>query len=198
MLDFRDLREENPLMSKAFTKEPEGDEDDDNESAGPSVPAGSKNYITTAGATRLREEYQQLKYKERPEVTKVVAWAASNGDRSENADYTYGKKRLREIDRRLRFLGKRIDSMEIVEVGKIKSDQVLFGATVTIRDEDDKEKTYTIVGVDEMNLEKGRISWVSPLANAIFKAKVGDVIMFKTPKGMKEIEIIEIRYIEID
>jgi transcription elongation factor GreB len=185
-------------MSKAFTKEKDTEDEDLDEADETSpLPSGGKNYITPAGADKLKAEYQHLKFKERPEVTKTVAWAASNGDRSENADYTYGKKRLREIDRRLRFLGKRIDSFEIVDPTKIASDQVLFGATVTIRDEDDKEKTYSIVGIDEVDLTKGRISWISPLANAIFKAKVGDVINFRTPKGMKEIEIVEIKYINL-
>lgn len=187
-------------MSKAFTKEPENldDLDDDQDESRPAIPAGQKNYITPAGAKRLQEEYQQLKFKERPEVTKVVAWAAGNGDRSENADYTYGKKRLREIDRRLRFLGKRIDSMEIVDPLKVKSDQVLFGATVSIIDEDDVKKTYSIVGIDEADLSKSRISWISPLASALFKSKVGDWVTFRTPKGTKEVEIISIEYVTLD
>jgi transcription elongation factor GreB len=185
-------------MNKAFTKEPDNQEDldEDIEEASP-IPQGQKNYITPHGAKRLQDEYKELKYKERPEVTKTVAWAAGNGDRSENADYTYGKKRLREIDRRLRFLSKRIDAMEIVDPVKLSSDQVLFGATVTILDEDDVEKTYSIVGVDEADLSKGYISWISPVASALFKGKVGDSVTFRTPKGVKEVEILKVIYKEL-
>ena len=185
-------------MSKAFTKEPDNLDDlDDEIEEAPPIPQGQKNYITPHGAKRLQDEYKQLKFKERPEVTKTVAWAAGNGDRSENADYTYGKKRLREIDRRLRFLGKRIDSMEVVDPLLIKSEQVLFGATVTFLDEDDVEKTYSIVGVDEADLSKGYISWISPVASALFKSKVGDTVTFRTPKGLKEVEVQKIIYKEL-
>ncbi|MFN8391737.1 MAG: transcription elongation factor GreB [Bdellovibrionota bacterium] len=181
-------------MSKAFTKEPDGDlEDDDQEEEG-TGPAGVKNYVTPEGLKMLQGELARLKYDERPKVTEVVAWAASNGDRSENADYHYGKRKLREIDRRIRYLTKRLDSAEVVEYTKNTSDQVFFGASVTIRDEDDSLKTYAIVGFDEMDLDSGRISWVSPLANALFKARVGDYVTFKTPKGVREIEIVEISY----
>ena len=184
-------------MSKAFTKEDdtnvefEGDDDEE------SVPQGYKNYITPEGAKRLQEELWELKHKTRPHFTDIVAWAASNGDRSENADYHYGKKKLREIDRRMRYLGKSLDTAEVVEYTKNTSDQVFFGATVTIRDEDDSEKTYSIVGANEMDMDKGWISWISPLANALFKARVGDFVTFKTPKGVREIEIIDIRYTPI-
>ncbi len=185
-------------MSKAFTKEPENQDDFDDEiEEAPPVPHGQKNYITPHGAKRLQDEYKQLKFKERPEVTKTVAWAAGNGDRSENADYTYGKKRLREIDRRLRFLSKRIDRMEVVDPTQLISEQVLFGATVTILDEDDIEKTYSIVGVDETDLSKGYISWISPVASALFKSKVGDSVNIRMPKGIKEVEIINIIYKEL-
>ncbi len=184
-------------MSKAFTREKDGDTEDDDIEPALQIPRGQKNYITPAGALKLQAEYKQLKFKERPEVTKTVAWAASNGDRSENADYTYGKKRLREIDRRLRFLSKRIDAMEIVDPLKINSDQVLFGATVRMLQEDDIEKVYSIVGIDETDLSKGYVSWISPIATALFKAKVGDVITFRSPKGLKEIEILEITYKEL-
>lgn len=183
-------------MSKAFTKEPENQDEFEDDDLPPPVPRGEKNYITPNGARRLQEEYKHLKYKERPEVTKTVAWAASNGDRSENADYTYGKKRLREIDRRLRFLSKRIDSFEIVDPLQVKSEQVLFGATVKIL-QDEVEKTYSIVGVDETDLSKGYISWISPLASALFKTKAGDVINFRSPKGLSEIEIVEVIYREL-
>ncbi len=183
-------------MSKAFTKENDGfepDLDDDDEDDGAFTP-GFKNYMTPEGFKKLQDELQHLKQVERPKVCEVVTWAAGNGDRSENADYQYGKRRLREIDRRTRYLTKRIDSAEIVEYTKNTADQVFFGATVTIRDEDDSLKTYSIVGVDEIDLDRGRISWVSPLANALFKAKVGDWVTFKTPKGVREVEIVEVSY----
>lgn len=183
-------------MSKAFTKESDGDTDDGGIDAPISVPGG-KNYITPAGADRLREELKQLRYVERPEVTKTVAWAAGNGDRSENADYQYGKKRLREIDRRMRFLAKRLEAAEIVDPMSIKSDQVLFGATVTVRYEDDAEKTFTIVGVDELDIEKGRISWMSPLARCLMKAREGDVVTFNSPKGVQDLEILSVEYLPI-
>lgn len=181
-------------MSKAFTKETDDEEDDI--PAVPVTPSG-KNYMTPAGAKRLQEELRELRYKIRPEVTQTVAWAAGNGDRSENGDYLYGKKRLREIDRRIRFLSKRLDAVEVVDPLKVRSDQVLFGATVTIRDEDDREKTYSIVGIDETDVTQGRISWISPLANALFKARVGDIVTFRSPKGPQEIEIIALDYREL-
>jgi transcription elongation factor GreB len=180
-------------MSKAFTKEGDGS-DDDVESEGPVVPVGVKNYITPAGARKLQEELKHLVFKERPEVTQVVSWAAGNGDRSENGDYIYGKKRLREIDRRIRFLNKRLESVEVVDPLKVKCDQVRFGATVTIRDEDDNEKTYSIVGIDETDLSRGRISWISPLANALLKAHEGDYVTFRSPKGVQNIEVVRIEY----
>ena len=185
-------------MSKAFTNEQDPPEDDDDESAGPAVPAGVKNYITPGGAKRLQEELHRLKHKERPEVCAVVQWAAENGDRSENADYIYGKKRLREIDRRIRFLAKRLDNVEVVDPTAIPNkEQVFFGATVVIRDEDGNEKTYAIVGIDETNVERGRISWISPLANALFKGRAGDIVSFRSPKGPRELEILDIRYTDI-
>lgn len=184
-------------MSKAFVREDENDEDDLGEEEQPKTPSG-KNYISPGGFRRLVDELNYLQKEERPKVTDVVAWAASNGDRSENADYQYGKRRLREIDRRIRFLSKRIDSAEVVEIDKIVSDQVLFGATVTFRDEDDVEKTYTIVGVDEIDVDKGRISWVSPLASALFKGREGDWVTVRTPKGPKDVEIVSIRYIAFE
>jgi transcription elongation factor GreB len=183
-------------MSKAFVKEGTQDDDDAPENA-PPIPAGKKNYITPAGAKRLQNEIKQLKNVERPQVTQTVAWAAGNGDRSENADYTYGKKRLREIDRRLRFLLKRLEAAEIVDPLKVACDQVRFGATVTIRDEDDNEKTYAIVGVDEIDLEKGRISWLSPLASALMRAREGDWVTVHSPGGNREVEIVAIRYVEL-
>ena len=185
-------------MSKAFTREDTEQDDDLELDDAPAVPQGTRNYMTPGGAKRLQDELRQLKHVERPEVTRVVSWAAGNGDRSENADYTYGKKRLREIDRRLRFLTKRLESAEVVDPTTVKADHVLFGATVVIRDEDDVEKRYSIVGVDEVDVSKGKISWLSPLANAIFKAKVGDWVTFRAPSGVKEIEVVSIEYKPID
>lgn len=185
-------------MSKAFINEdtPAPEEEDSEE--GPQIPEGVKNYITPAGAKRLQEELHRLKFKERPEVCAVVQWAAENGDRSENADYIYGKRRLREIDRRIRFLAKRLDNIEIVDPLKVPNkEQVLFGATVTMRDEDDNTRTYTIVGIDEADVAQGKISWVSPLANALFKARVGDSVTFRSPKGLREIEIVKLEYREV-
>ena len=185
-------------MSKAFTKEQDGDDDDEGEIAAPQIPAGAKNYMTPGGVRRMQEELRDLLYRERPEVVNTVSWAAGNGDRSENGDYLYGKKRLREIDRRVRFLSKRLDMVEVVDPLRVACEQVRFGATVTIADENDNHKTYSIVGVDEADASIGRISWVSPLANALMKAKTGDVVTFRSPKGVQEIEIIEIVYKTID
>ena len=157
-----------------------------------------KNYITPAGFSKLQEELHQLARVERPEVTKTVAWAASNGDRSENADYIYGKKRLREIDRRVRFLTSRIDVAVVVDPAKILSEKVQFGATVTVSDEEDgAEKTISIVGVDEINTEKNRISWRSPLGSSLIGKEVGDTISVKIPLGTKTYEIIDIIYVEL-
>ncbi len=182
-------------MSKAFTKETDSETEEEEKEE--SRPQGFKNYITPQGFKKLQNELHQLKHKTRPEVTAVVSWAASNGDRSENADYHYGKKKLREIDRRLRYLTKSLDSAEIIDYLKnAKKDQVFFGATVTVRNEDSTENVYTIVGIDEMDLDKGRISWHSPLASSLFKAAVGDFVSFKTPKGIREIEIIDVKYEE--
>ncbi|MEA9355518.1 transcription elongation factor GreB [Bacteriovorax sp. PP10] len=158
-----------------------------------------KNYITPRGFARLQEELHQLARVERPEVTKTVAWAASNGDRSENADYIYGKKRLREIDRRTRFLTSRIDKAIVVDPILTKSNKVQFGATVTIEDEDDGEtKTISIVGVDEINTEKNQISWRSPLGSSLIGKEVGDTILLRIPIGTKTYEIMEIVYVNIE
>lgn len=153
-----------------------------------------KNYITPAGFKKLQQELKVLKHDERPRVTETVAWAAGNGDRSENGDYIYGKKRLREIDRRIRFLMKRIDAAEVVNPAEITVEDVRFGATVTVVNEDDCEKTYTIVGMDETDIERGRIGWRSPLAVALFKKKAGDVVTFHAPGGEKELEVVSITY----
>lgn len=158
-----------------------------------------KNYITPRGFARLQEELHQLARVERPEVTKTVSWAASNGDRSENADYIYGKKRLREIDRRTRFLTSRIDKAIVVDPALTKSNKVQFGATVTIEDEDDGEtKTISIVGVDEINTEKNQISWRSPLGSSLIGKEVGDTILLRIPIGTKTYEIIKIVYVSIE
>lgn len=153
-------------MNKAFVRESEGDDDEELE---PSLklPAGTKNYITPAGHARLKDELEHLVKRERPHVVEIVAWAASNGDRSENGDYIYGKRRLREIDRRIRFLSKRLDNAEVVDpLRQGENDQIFFGARVTIADIDGQENTYTIVGIDEADVTRGRISWISPLARA--------------------------------
>lgn len=178
-------------MSKAFTNEETEPEELEIEHK---VPSG-KNYITPTGFQALTAEFNDLKNRERPEVTRTVAWAAGNGDRSENADYQYGKRRLREIDRRIHFLSKRIDAAEIVDPSKPNDlSRVQFGATVTFRNENDEQKTFTIVGIDEADLAKGTISWISPIARALLKKQVGDVINFESPRGLQEIEIEAIFY----
>ena len=180
-------------MSKAFTKET--DADDDDELQLPALPAGGKNYITPFGYATLRDELLDLIDNERPKVVEAVHWAASNGDRSENGDYIYGKKRLREIDRRLRYLTKRLDNPEVVDPATQQAiEQVFFGATVTVAEEDGSEHTYQIVGVDEADPAHGRINWVSPLARALLKTRAGDHVRFQSPAGMREIDVIEVRY----
>lgn len=182
-------------MSKAFTKEnddaPEIDEPDEPDP----LPAGVKNYITPRGFEALREELKHLRRVERPKVVDVVSWAAGNGDRSENGDYIYGKKRLREIDRRMRYITKRLEIAEVVDPARqTNRDQVFFGATVTYADEDDMEHTVRIVGVDEAELERGEVSWISPIARALLRAREGDVVELKTPGGARSIEVVEIQY----
>jgi transcription elongation factor GreB len=180
-------------MNKAFVKESDGDEDDDG--GLPPIPPGAKNYITPQGYQRIREELLQLIDTERPEVVKIVHWAASNGDRSENGDYIYGKRRLREIDRRIRFLTKRLDLAEVVDPSVHQgSDQVFFGATVTYLNNAGTEQTITIVGIDELDPLKGKISWVSPVARALTKSREGDVVMLTTPAGVDELEILSVTY----
>jgi transcription elongation factor GreB len=184
-------------MSKAFTKETDQDEDD-LEAGLPPLPVGSKNYITPGGHQRLKDELTYLLNKERPAVTVAVSWAAKNGDRSENADYQYGKKRLREIDRRLRFLTKRLDIAEEIDPAAPREDdaaeRVFFGATVTYANVEGVEKTITIVGIDELDLARGHITWISPLARALMKAREGDTVVLRAPGGVEELEIIEISY----
>jgi transcription elongation factor GreB len=186
-------------MSKAFTKESDQDDDADQDAGAPPIPAGPKNYITPAGFKRLKDEALHLLDKERPELVKVIHWAASNGDRSENADYIYGKRRLREIDRRIRFLTKRMDVAVVVDpAAREDTDQVFFGATVTLVGRGGAEKTYSIVGIDETDLSRGRISWISPLAKALIKARDGDTVTVKTPGGDESLEIVGVEYKAID
>lgn len=180
-------------MSKAFTKESDQDEDDDLPPAA-TVPGG-KNYITRAGYDRLRSELFALIDDERPKIVEIVHWAASNGDRSENGDYLYGKKRLREIDRRIRFLTRRLEIAEVVDASLHHGgDQVFFGVTVTYADDSGSETTVTILGVDEADSAKGQISWVSPVARALLKAKVGDVVRLVVPGGTQELEVLTVTY----
>ncbi|HYD58339.1 MAG TPA: transcription elongation factor GreB [Burkholderiales bacterium] len=178
-------------MSKAFTKE-SSDPDDDAEVPEVKTPGG-KNYITPEGYARLKAELKQLVEVERPEVVKVVSWAASLGDRSENADYTYGKRRLREIDRRVRFLIKRLEAAEVVNSSGRDTDQVFFGAQVRLLGRDG-ERLVTIVGVDEVEPARGRISWISPVAKALIKCREGDTVTVRTPAGDEKLEIVEVTY----
>lgn len=187
------------MQKKASQSEGSVDEEDDDEGGAPveRLPKGSKNYITPAGHARLRAELKQLRSVERPKVVEIVSWAAGNGDRSENGDYIYGKKRLREIDRRIRFLLKRLEIAEVVEQSRQrKRDQVFFGATVTYVDGKDVERTVRIVGVDEARHDEGEVSWISPVARALHKAEEGDVVRVRTPNGVEEIEVLEIAYID--
>jgi transcription elongation factor GreB len=183
-------------MNKAFTREVDdaGDDDEVDSGAAP-LPAGGKNYITVQGYQRLRAELLQLIDQERPKVVEVVSWAASNGDRSENGDYLYGKKRLREIDRRIRFLTKRLDIAEVADPSVHHgSDQVFFGATVTYANARGEERTITIKGVDEADSLAGEVSWISPIARALLKAREGDEVKLSTPGGVESIEVLEVRY----
>jgi transcription elongation factor GreB len=180
-------------MSKAFVKETEDEPEPTVEA--PAIPAGVKNYMTPDGHRRMQDELRRLLREERPKVVEVVAWAAGNGDRSENGDYIYGKKRLREIDRRIRFLSKRLEIAEVVDPQRQKNrDQVFFGASVTYADARGAERTVTIVGIDEVDLDQRQVSWISPIARALLKAQEGDVVELRTPAGMERIEIVEIRY----
>jgi transcription elongation factor GreB len=182
-------------MSKAFTRETDAPEDDDALDDGPALPSGQPNYMTPAGFQKLLDELRHLARVERPKVVETVAWAAGNGDRSENGDYIYGKKRLREIDRRVRFITKRLDSARIVDPAAQKTrDQVFFGATVTYANDDGKERTVTIVGIDEADLARGEVSWVSPIARALLKAREGDTVELRTPHGVETIEVVKIAY----
>jgi transcription elongation factor GreB len=182
-------------MSKAFTKESETDDADDLPEDPAPLPPGTKNYMTPVGFKRLWDERDQLVRKERPRIVEIVSWAAGNGDRSENGDYLYGKKRLREIDRRLRFLTKRLEAAEVVDPQRQQGlQQVFFGATVTYVNAREEELSVTLVGIDEADMVRGQISWISPVARALMKAKVGDTVEVKTPLGPESIEVLEIDY----
>ena len=183
-------------MNKAFVKEPEGDaEDDDGPPGLPPLPAGARNYLTPQGYQRLRDEFARLLDDERPKMVETVSWAAKNGDRSENGDYLYGKKRLREIDRRLRFLTKRLDIAEVADPSLHHgSEQIFFGATVTYANAAGAERTVTIKGIDEADSLAGEVSWVSPIARALIKAHVGDEVTLMTPGGLEKLEILDVKY----
>ena len=182
-------------MNKAFVKE--ADDEDEPDAAAPAIPAGTKNYMTPQGHRHLKEELLHLIDVERPEVVRIVSWAASNGDRSENGDYIYGKRRLREIDRRIRFLTKRLDLAEVVDPSVHHgSDQIFFGATVTWENRAGEEHTVTIVGIDELDPLNGKISWISPVARALTKAREGDSVVLRTPAGVDELTILRVSYPE--
>jgi transcription elongation factor GreB len=190
------LARDNIVVSKAFVREPQEDFGDDEPEAAPPLPSG-KNYISPAGFARLQAERKQLVEIERPEVVRTVAWAAALGDRSENADYLYGKKRLREIDRRVRFLIKRLEAAELVDAAGRETDQVFFGATVSVRGGAGTTQAVTIVGVDEVDPAQGKVSWISPIARALLKARVGDLVTLRTPAGEETLEILAVQYREI-
>lgn len=179
-------------MSKAFTKE----NDDDDEPEQPEIPAGSApNYVTPVGLTALQDELRHLMYGERPKIVEVVRWAAGNGDRSENGDYIYGKRRLREIDRRVRYLTKRLDNAKVVDPELQKNlTKVFFGATVSYEDEDGNTVTVQLVGIDEADLSKGKISWTSPVAKALLKSEAGDTVKLKTPEKQTTLKILTVKY----
>jgi len=182
-------------MSKAFTRESDAPDDELDGAEESPIPAGAKNYLTPAGWQRMRDELKWLVNTERPEVTRVVSWAASLGDRSENADYFYGKKRLREIDRRIRYLTKRLEVAEVVDPAtREETDQVFFGATVTYLNSAREERRISIVGIDETDPARQYISWISPVARALIKAREGDTVTLKTPGGEEALEILEVRY----
>jgi transcription elongation factor GreB len=196
-IEYRcNLRVQLPPMNKAFTREPDSDAGgDDEDVALPELPPGIKNYVTPSGYARLRHELLELLDVERPKVVEVVSWAAKNGDRSENGDYLYGKKRLREIDRRIRFLTKRLDIAEVVDPSAHHGhDQIFFGATVTYANERGDERTITIKGIDEADSSHGEVSWIAPISRALLKARVGDEVSLSTPGGLQKVEVIDVRY----
>jgi len=182
-------------MNKAFTREVDREDEDDDELEAPVLPAGAKNYITVAGYRRLRDELMTLLDGERPKVVEAVSWAAKNGDRSENGDYIYGKKRLREIDRRIRFLTRRLDIAEVVDPTLHHgNEQIFFGATVRYASDHGDERTIRIIGVDEAESARGEVSWIAPIARALLKARVGDEVRLVTPRGTETLEVLEVRY----
>jgi len=186
-------------MSKAFTKETDSDDDDRDlaDDGDAAIAGGFTNYITPAGHKRLNDELARLWKVDRPQLVDTITWAASNGDRSENGDYIYGKRKLREIDRRVRFLSKHLDSAVVVDNAGKDHARVYFGATVTVADASGAERTVSIVGVNEFDPGRGRVSWISPIATALLKASVGDVVTLRTPRGTEELEIIALRYEEL-
>jgi transcription elongation factor GreB len=182
-------------MNKAFTREVDREDDDEDELEASPLPEGAKNYITVAGYRRLRGELMTLLDDERPKVVEAVSWAAKNGDRSENGDYLYGKKRLREIDRRIRFLTKRLDIAEVVDPSLHRgNEQIFFGATVRYASDHGDERTIRIIGVDEAESARGEVSWIAPIARALLKARVGDEVRLVTPRGVETLEVLEVRY----
>jgi len=182
-------------MSKAFTRESDAPEEEDDLPEPNPIPAGAKNYMTPGGWQRMRDEIAWLMKTERPQVTSVVSWAAKNGDRSENGDYLYGKKRLREIDRRIRYITKRLETAEVVDPAtREATDQVFFGATVTYAAADGTDHTIRIVGLDETDMHKGWVSWISPIARAFIKCREGDTVQLRTPGGVEDLEIVEVKY----
>src|SRR5664279_48071 len=184
-------------MNKAFTRESDrGDDDDDaDDVVTPPLPAGAKNYLTPTGWKRLRGELMELLDRERPKIVEIVSWAAKNGDRSENGDYLYGKKRLREIDRRIRFLTKRLDIAEVVDPSRHHgNEQVFFGATVRYSSDHGDERTIRIIGVDEAESARGEVSWIAPIARALLKSRVGDEVRLTTPRGVETLEVLDVSY----
>ncbi|HSU43592.1 MAG TPA: transcription elongation factor GreB [Casimicrobiaceae bacterium] len=188
-------------MSKAFTSEEAAESDDGDIVETSPLPAGARNYMTPGGFARMRRELDTLVSKERPELVATVAWAAGNGDRSENGDYIYGKKRLREIDRRIRFLVRRLDNAEVVDPAMPRDDdaasRVYFGATVTVAGASGGERTVSIVGIDEIDTARGYISWISPMARALLKAREGDTVTVHTPGGIEELDVVDVRYVPL-
>ena len=188
-------------MNKAFTRETD-DADDDAPEGAPLLPEGTRNYMTPGGFARLKGELDQLVGLERPQLVATISWAAGNGDRSENGDYIYGKKRLREVDRRIRFLVKRLDRAEVVDpsarAGNEDEDRVYFGATVDVVNAKVVPRTVSIVGVDEIDTGRGYISWVSPMARALIKAREGDTVTLTTPGGVEDLEIAAVRYVPLE
>ena len=188
-------------MSKAFTRENDAPENDEDDVEAPPLPTGTRNYMTPGGFARLKSELDHLVGRERPELVATVAWAASNGDRSENGDYLYGKKRLREIDRRIRFLIKRLDQAEVVDPAAPRepdaAQRVFFGATVLIRNVRGDERRLSIVGIDEADTTQGYVSWISPVARALLRAREGDTVSVATPAGIEELEVLEVAYLPL-